>query len=150
MLSEHEVDFIVVGGVCAVLHGAPINTLDLDVVHSRSPENVERLLRALEELDAWFRDIAGRKLRPNATHLVTPGHQLLDTRHGRVDFLGSLGDGRGFEELIGVTDEIEVAGMHFRILALDELIEVKRQAGRDKDKLVLSILEHTLRERDQA
>ncbi|MBW1690691.1 MAG: hypothetical protein JRJ70_08075 [Deltaproteobacteria bacterium] len=49
-LTEHEVDFIVVGGVCAVLHGAPVTTFDLDLVHSRSPENLERLILALKEL----------------------------------------------------------------------------------------------------
>jgi hypothetical protein len=40
---EHEVDFIVVGGVCTVLHGAPVYTFDLDLVHSRAPDNLERL-----------------------------------------------------------------------------------------------------------
>ena len=38
-LSEYKVDFIVVGGVCAVLHGAPMTAFDLDVVHSRSADN---------------------------------------------------------------------------------------------------------------
>lgn len=148
-LHDRGVDFIIVGGVSGVLHGAPYTTQDIDVVHSRTPENVERVLAALAELDALYRDIAGRKLRPNATHLVTPGHQLLDTRFGRLDLLGSLGDGRGYHELLDVSEEMQVAGMRLRVLKLDELIEVKRQAGRDKDKLVLSILEHTLRERDR-
>jgi hypothetical protein len=43
-LADHRVEFIVIGGVCAVLHGAPVTTFDLDVVHSRTPENLNRLL----------------------------------------------------------------------------------------------------------
>ena len=49
ILSGHKVDFIIVGGVCAVLHGAPVTTFDLDLVHSRSQDNLNRLLSALEE-----------------------------------------------------------------------------------------------------
>ena len=51
ILSEHKEDFIVVGGVCAVLHGAPITTFDLDLVHSRSPDNLGLLISALKQLD---------------------------------------------------------------------------------------------------
>jgi hypothetical protein len=46
VLNEHEVDFIIVGGVAAVLGGAPISTFDLDVVHSRSVKNVQSLVGA--------------------------------------------------------------------------------------------------------
>ena len=49
-LAEYKVDFIVVGGVCAVLHGAPVSTFDLGLVHSRTPDNIDRLMSALESL----------------------------------------------------------------------------------------------------
>lgn len=55
VLVRHGMEFVVVGGVAAVLNGAPINTLDLDILHRRTPENVGRLLAALTELDATFR-----------------------------------------------------------------------------------------------
>ena len=47
-LASHRVDFIVVGGVAAVLRGAPVSTFDLDLVHSTAPDNIGRLLAALE------------------------------------------------------------------------------------------------------
>jgi predicted nucleotidyltransferase len=47
-LCENHIDFIVVGGVAAVLHGAPIQTYDLDAVFSRAPGNIDRLLKFLE------------------------------------------------------------------------------------------------------
>lgn len=51
-LDRGKVRFIVVGGVAAILEGAPITTLDLDVVYERSPENLERLLEVLESVEA--------------------------------------------------------------------------------------------------
>ena len=61
-LVDHEVEFIVVGGVCAVLHGAPVTTFDLDVVHRRSPENIARLQAALAGLGAHYRGRPGPPL----------------------------------------------------------------------------------------
>lgn len=149
VLAAHDCRFIVVGGISAVLHGAPVSTYDLDLVHSRDPENVERLLFALAELDARYRHSLGRDLRPGSSHLVGPGHQLLHTRFGDLDLLGSLDGGRSYEDLIGRTDELNVAGLCLRVVRLDELIEIKRRAARDKDKFVVPILEHTLRQRGQ-
>jgi len=64
-LSSAGVEFIIVGGVAAVLQGAPITTTDLDIVHRRTPENVARLLDVLLKLDATMRyDFARRGLRP--------------------------------------------------------------------------------------
>ena len=93
VLRAHDVDCIVVGGVSGVLHGAPITTIDLDVVHSRAPENIDRLLRALEDLEAVARGQGERRLRPNRSHLDSPGHQLLMTKHGPLDLLGAVGGG---------------------------------------------------------
>jgi hypothetical protein len=62
ILAKHEVEFIIVGGMAAVLRGTPVNTFDLDVVYERSATNIERLLQALDELDAVVRDDP-RKLR---------------------------------------------------------------------------------------
>ena len=57
VLIEHQVDFILVGGVCAVLHGAPVSTFDIDLVHSRAPKNIDRLMIALKKLDAHYREL---------------------------------------------------------------------------------------------
>jgi hypothetical protein len=87
LLTAGEVEFIVVGMTAGILQGAPVTTLDLDVVHRRTPENVARLLRVLEGLDAVYRHDP-RKLRPQQSHLLSPGHQLLTTTHGDLDCLG--------------------------------------------------------------
>lgn len=100
VLARHRVDFVVVGGVAAVLGGAPISTFDLDIVHDRSPANVARLLSALADLDARYRDLTGRVLRPEAHALEGEGHHLLLTRCGPLDVLGKIGLGRSYQELI--------------------------------------------------
>jgi hypothetical protein len=79
---DHAVDFILVGGVAAVLDGVPVNTFDLDIVHSKEPDNIGCLLAALDSLEA---------LKPDASHLASPGHQLLMTRLARSTFSASSG-----------------------------------------------------------
>jgi predicted nucleotidyltransferase len=147
VLLKHEVDFIVVGGVAAVLNGAPINTYDLDVVHSAASENILRLLSALEELDAVYRIQPERRLRPNASHLVSPGHQLLNTVFGSVDFLGTIGDRQWYKDLLPHSTEMDLGlNRQVRVLNLDALIQAKEKAGREKDNAVLPTLRATLRE----
>src|SRR5512133_2620671 len=92
LLAGHEVEFIVVGMTAGILHGAPVSTFDLDIVHRRSPENVGRLLRALAELTARYRHDS-RGLQPTESHLLSEGHQLLTTRLGDLDCLGTIDDG---------------------------------------------------------
>ena len=148
VLVAHHVDFILVGGVAAVLHGAPITTFDLDVVHSRAEDNVDRALAALADLEARYRGSNSRRSEPDRSHLSSPGHQLLMTRAGPLDFLGAIGSGRGYDELLAHSSETEVgAGLRIRVLNLEELIRSKEEAGREKDRAVLAILRRTLEER---
>jgi hypothetical protein len=146
LLAAHDVEFVVVGMTAGILHGAPVTTVDLDVVHRRSPENVARLLRVLAELDAVYRHDV-RKLRPRESHLVSPGHQLLTTMHGDLDCLGAIDQGRGYEELVDQTVEMNLGGgLTVRVLSLPALIEAKERLGRPKDLAVLPVLRATLDE----
>jgi hypothetical protein len=144
-LSTHHVEFIIVGGVCGVLHGAPISTFDLDLVHSRAPDNVERLMTALNGLDTRYRDPAGRVIRPTRTHLSSPGHQLLITRGGPLDLLGEIGQNRDYNTLLPDTVTIELShDLRVRVLTLEALIREKEAMARAKDKAVLAVLRKTL------
>lgn len=148
-LAGKDVDFIIVGGVGAVLQGAPVATFDLDVVHSRDPENLRRLLSALEALDARYRDPAGRLIKPTAGGLAGPGHHLLMTRSGPLDLLGAVSGERGYGELLADSVEMEIApNAVVRVLDLAVLITLKEELGRDKDRAVLAVLRRTLEERD--
>ncbi|MBS3762744.1 MAG: hypothetical protein KGZ25_05490 [Planctomycetes bacterium] len=143
-------DFIIAGGVCAVLHGAPLSTFDLDLVHSREPDNVRRLLTALGELDAQYRDPAGRKIKPTEEDLSSPEHHLLITRGGPLDLLGEIGQGRDYQDLLSDTVAIEVSEeLRVRALSLRALIREKEQMARPKDEAVLDVLRKTLEEKNE-
>lgn len=146
-LAAAGVEFIVAGGVAAVLQGAPINTFDLDIVHARSPENVARLLAALARLDARSREVRDRLVRPKESHLASPGHVLLMTRHGPLDLLGTIGKSWSYGDLTGSCDEMTIGARRIKVLRLEKLIEAKEAAGREKDLAVLPVLRRTLEEK---
>ena len=121
-LANHRVEFIVVGGVAAVLTGAPVNTFDLDVVHSREPENLQRLVAALGELDACYRHRP--EFRPNE----------------------SIG-ANTYPDLLPHTELVEIsADLRVRVLDLETQVAIKEECGREKDLAVLPILRRTLAE----
>jgi hypothetical protein len=144
VLAEHEVELIVVGGVAAVLAGAPISTFDLDVVHQRSPENLDRLVAALRALHARYRDPAGRHIEPDADKLSGPGQHLLLTDRGPLDVLGTIGAGRGYEELVERCHEYEVEGFRVKVLDLAAVIRSKEETNREKDRAALPALYRAL------
>jgi hypothetical protein len=145
-LRRHQVDFIVVGGIAAGLEGVPGSTLDLDVVHSRQPDNIARLLRALDSLEATYR--TRRELKPDESHLASPGHQLLMTRFGPLDILGMIGRSRSYDDLLPHTHELEVGeGLRVRVLNLETLIAVKEEVAGERDLAVLPIMRRTLEEK---
>lgn len=147
-LADGGVDFILVGGVAAVACGVPVNTFDVDVVHSREPANIERLLAVLESIDAVYRIQPERRLKPNATHLAGFGHQNLETRLGWLDVLGSIGRGRTYDDLLPHTIQMDIGdGLRVKVLDLETLIAVKEEVGGEKDRAVLPILRATLQEK---
>jgi hypothetical protein len=150
-LREADVDFLVVGGVAAVLNGAPVNTFDLDIVHSREPSNIARILQVLETLDAVFRMQPERRLRPNASHLTSSGHLNLVTRCGPLDVLGTIGRDLDYRGLLPHTIELEIGrGLRVRVLDLQTLISLKETLAGEKDLAVLPILRRTLEEMRKA
>ena len=142
------VQFLVVGGLAAVLNGAPVNTWDLDVVHSRDAANIARLLPVLESLDAIYRIQPERRLRPTESYLVSPGHQNLLTRYGPLDLLGTIGLNLSYEDLLPHSVEMDVGeGIRIRVLDLETLIAIKEELGGEKDRAVLPTLRRTLEEK---
>lgn len=87
-LCEDGVDFIVAGGVAAALNGAPVQTLDIDLVYSPEAANLDRLLSVLESLGAVFRLQPERRPRPGRSHLSSSGHLNLIASLGPLNVLG--------------------------------------------------------------
>ncbi len=139
-LVASEAEFILVGGAAAVWHGAPVTTRDIDIVHRRTPENVDVLLELLEEIDVYIVEPMNRRLKPTREMLLGSGQLNLATSLGPIDVLCQLHDGRGFEELQGHVEE--AMGEPGRLLVLDAptLIEIKSAIGRYQDKIAVRYL----------
>ena len=145
VLTRHRVDFVVVGGVAAVLHGAPVTTFDLDALIRVDERNADRLVAALAELDARFREHS-IVLRPTRSDILAGGHLLLLTDAGPLDVLGFIGRNRRYEDLRDAVVHLPLEQGQVAVLALDELIRQKQALGREKDEPALRLLQEVARQ----
>ncbi len=149
ILTSHQVDFVVIGGIAAVLHGAPYTTFDLDVVYSRTEENLLRLEAVLVELDAEVYDLTDRHLKVSRAHLEALGPKFLRTRYGRLDIRGQLDDATDWDQLLADAEVLPYGKDTVHVLRLEQLIEVKERLARDKDHAALPLLRATLARRSE-
>jgi len=145
-LNEAGVEFILVGGLAAVAQGVPVTTFDLDIVHRQTDENIKKLLKFLKSIDAYQRRPDNKVIEPDERDLKGKGHVLLMTRFGPLDVLAAIEKGRGFEELLPDTVEIEFRGHRVYVLSLDTIVALKRGSKDPKDQYRLPILKETLRQ----
>ncbi len=150
VLADTNVRFVVIGGVAAVLQGVPGLTNDVDIVHARDPENRRRLIDALRQLEAHYRQHRTVRIEPKEEDLGLPGTHLLTTRLGALDLVGRTTGGAGYEELVGRAKLMDVGqGLHVHVVDLELLIEMKEVLGRDKDRARLPDYRRTLEERNK-
>jgi predicted nucleotidyltransferase len=146
LLEQHDVEYVVVGGVAAVLQGAPVTTFDIDALVKLDDTNADRLMHALTALEARYREHQS-DVRPTREDILAGGHLLLITNNGPLDVLGFIGNGKRYEDVAGSIENIDVGGLPVRVLDLKTLIAEKRALGRDKDQPMLRLLEAVLRRR---
>lgn len=145
------VDFIVIGGVAANLHGAARPTYDFDVVYARDAANLARLVTALEPLRPYLRGAPpGLPFRWDAQTLASGLNFTLTTQAGAIDILGEVTGGGRYEDLLPHTIEVEAFGQTFRCVSLPKLIALKRAAGRPRDFDAIAELEVLLEEQERA
>ena len=148
-LLEAGVDFILVGGLAAVIQGAPVTTMDVDIVHSQSPENIARLLAFLKSVEAVHRRFDDKLIEPKEEDLSGKGHVLLTTGIGAIDVLAVIEGGRSYEDLLEHTVDIDFRGHTLRVLDLKTLIELKKTSTDPRDKQRLLVLRETLRQLEE-
>jgi len=145
-LAEAGVEFILVGGLAAVVQGSPVTTMDVDIVHSRSSGNITRLIGFLKSIGAVYRRSDDKVIEPTEADLSEMGHMLFTTRLGPVDVLAFIEERKVYEDLLEHTVEITFRGHIIRVLDLKMLIELKRMSRDPKDRQRLPVLEETLRQ----
>jgi hypothetical protein len=145
-LLKANIKFILVDGLAAVVQGAPVTTIDVDIVHDRSAENIANLVAFLNSIAAIHRRPDDKILEPNEHDISGMGHALFSTQLGPLDVLSAIEEGRTYEDLIDHTEEIEFRGYKLHVLNLKTLVDLKRQTRDPKDKQRLHVLEETLRQ----
>jgi predicted nucleotidyltransferase len=145
--AENGMEFVIVGGFAAVVHGVSIVTDDVDLCISFDRSNMERMLAALNDLHPAHRLIGkSRPLVEEADTLASFRNLYLTTDLGTIDLLSQIADVGGYEEVSRRSIEALLFGFRCRVLDLDALIDAKKAMGRPKDKQSVLELE-AIRER---
>lgn len=145
ILNEEGVDYVIVGGFAAVVHGSSLPTRDIDVVPSRTPNNLDRLARALKRMNAMIRTegdpVSAPLDRPFLANMPLMLNLVTDLGEMDLTFAPSGGLG-GFDEWDAHAIVVEIAdGLEVHIAALDDIIASKVAANRPKDQRSLPYLE---------
>ena len=134
VLAEYGVDYLVVGGVAAQVHGRRRTTKDLDVTPSPDPENFERLGAALVALDAHPVELGPSGPTPTAGQLsVAPIVPPLTTAHGELHILNEIPGATAFTEMRARALTTDLDGIAVHIVGVDDLIRMKQTTGRPCD-----------------
>lgn len=132
-LVRHRVDFVVIGGVASQTHGSMRMTADLDLIPAPTPENLERLAKALRSLGARVLN-AGREMeRITAELLPQATIWQFSTAAGGIDVIHEAPGSRPFDELRGDALLIGLGELEIPIVGLDDLIAMKLARGRPVD-----------------
>jgi hypothetical protein len=141
-LTRHGVEYIVVGGIAAVLWGSPRNTFDLDVCPATDRGNLEALAKALAELEARLRGIEeDTAFSPDARTLAQVEVVTLDTVAGPLDILMRPDGSPAYERLRKEATRVDVGAFSVLVASIEDLIAMKRATGRLKDEVDVEELE---------
>lgn len=146
-LVKADVEFILVGGLAAVVQGAPVTTMDVDIVHNTSSENISKLFRFLKSIDAIYRRPDDKIIVPKEEDFS--GHAFLSTRFGPLDVLAFIEENKNYEDLVKYAIDIDFRGHVIHVLDIRTIIELKKNSKDPKEKQRLPVLEETLRQLDE-
>jgi hypothetical protein len=145
LLTQHQVEFVIVGGVAISAHGSSYLTYDLDVAYARTRDNLKRLAAALAPYHPRPRDFPTDLPFVWDEQTIRQGTNFtLTTDLGNIDLLGEMIGLGDYEEVRAQSVVMNLFDLPCRVLSLDALIIAKRAAGRPKDLLVLPELEALL------
>ena len=152
-LLEADVKFVLIGGLAAQAHGSTSLTSDLDIVPSWDRDNLRKVARILSDIAAVRHGVAADAppLPPLDERALLAGAVFtLTTEYGRFDLLANPDPGFDFDSLMRTGAEHEFLGHRLQVASLDDLIAMKRAAGRPKDRVELEILGALREEMDRA
>lgn len=134
-LADAGVEFVVVGGYAAIVHGCTYMTQDVDICCDFSPANLLALQKALSDLHPVHRMTPGRvPLALTAENAGEFRNLYLDTDLGHLDCLSEIQGLGGYEQVKRASVPVEVEGRQFRVLSIDALITAKEAMNRPRDR----------------
>ena len=140
--SRHGVEFLVIGGQAAALFGSPIPTYDVDLCYRRTPDNLRRLAEALIELHPTLRGAPpDLPFRIDAESLALGANFTFNTDEGPLDLLGWVEPLGTYNDLAPRAEPFQVGSLELLVIALEDLLKIKRHLGRPKDRADLAQLE---------
>jgi hypothetical protein len=137
-LKEHEVHFVIIGGLCGVLHGLSLVTFDLEVCCPFSLENLQRLQDALSDLH--LSDRLGTNKFPLEIIGDVPSRLCLQTDLGRLDCVSEVAGLGDYEAVLKNSAPQDTGCGDFRMLHIDALIVAKEAAGLEPDLVAVRLL----------
>jgi hypothetical protein len=142
VLQRHDVQFVLIGGIASQLRGSPTITQDLDICYARDKTNLERLAAALHQLNAKLRGVKEDvPFRLDARALLNGDSFTFTTDFGAFDCLATPSGTGGYSDLKQAAEAIPVgSGRAVWVCSIDDLIRMKRAAGRAKDRIEIEIL----------
>lgn len=147
VLRDHQVRFVLIGGIAAAIHGSPYVTTDVDVTPQLDRQNLARLSAALVELEARVRTEGvpeGLPFAHDGESLARAAIWNLTTRHGDLDLVLRPAGTEGYDDLTRDADDLEILGVEVRVASLADVVRSKAAAGREKDRVQLPLLRRLL------
>lgn len=142
-LANHNVEYVTIGGIAIQAYGGQRLTQDLDVTIAASADNLARLAKALLDLDARILGPDGMRSQavPTASLLASSDQWHLITDHGALDVLTLPAHVGSFADMRARAHEIPLGDLLIPIAHRDDLLELKRAAGRPQDLADIRLLE---------
>ena len=141
-LVRFGVEFVLIGGIAGRLWGSPSITGDTDVCPERSRRNLDRLALALDDLDATLRGAPDDvPFLLDSETLAGGANFTFNTAFGKLDVVGLPAGVDGYDELVRSAVTLPLGKIDVMVCSLDDLIRMKRAAGRPKDRADLARLE---------
>ena len=141
VLAEHDVRFVVIGGLAARLWGSPTLTNDLDICYARDRPNLEALAAALSSLKATLRGVDDEvPFELSADTLAAGDSFTFTTTAGNLDVLATPSGTEGFEDLVRTATTMDLGDLDVPVTDVEDLIRMKQAAGRPKDLIEQEVL----------
>ena len=145
VLSQGRVTFVLIGGWAAIAHGSAHLTSDTDICYQRTPENIRRLCDVLEPFHPYLRGAPpGLPFHFDPPTVWAGLNFTLTTDLGDLDLLGEVAGLGSFDQVVAVSEVMELFDLSVPVVSLEALIRSKKAAARTKDLLILPELEALL------